>query len=86
MAGSDFLESSASTNNALNWGRTYLMCPPDHFGVFYEINPWMHTQVAPDRDLAHQTMGQSRCQYQAGRWNCSDDGTRTGITRSRFYR
>ena len=39
---------------ALSWGRTYLMCPPDYYGVFYEINPWMHTEVAPDRDLAQQ--------------------------------
>jgi len=28
------------------------MCPPQHFGVLYEINPWMHTEVAVDRDLA----------------------------------
>ncbi len=54
MAGSDFLDNNTTTNNALDWGRTYLMCPPDHFGVFYEINPWMHTQDAPDRDLAHK--------------------------------
>ncbi len=38
----------------LTWGRSYLMCPPDYFGVFYEINPWMHTDVAPDRDLAQR--------------------------------
>jgi N-dimethylarginine dimethylaminohydrolase len=31
------------------------MCPPDHFGVAYEINPWMHREVAVDRDRAtHQ--------------------------------
>jgi len=40
--------------DALSWGYTYLMCPPDYFGVFYEINPWMHTENAPDRDLAQQ--------------------------------
>ena len=49
------MASPDSTNTrearALDWGRTYLMCPPDYFGVFYEINPWMHTQIAPDRDL-----------------------------------
>lgn len=38
----------------LTWGKHYLMCPPDYFGVFYEINPWMHTQVAPDKELAYQ--------------------------------
>lgn len=39
---------------ALAWGRRYLMCPPTHFGVIYEINPWMHTAVAVDRDRAQE--------------------------------
>ncbi len=34
--------------------RAYLMCPPDHFGVMYEINPWMDRTVQPDRDLARK--------------------------------
>lgn len=29
-----------------------LMCAPDHYGVEYEINPWMHKSVPPDSDLA----------------------------------
>ncbi|HEX2384833.1 MAG TPA: arginine deiminase-related protein [Acidimicrobiales bacterium] len=36
----------------LGWGRRYLMCPPEHFGVLYEINPWMHREVSVDRDLS----------------------------------
>ncbi|HLH62500.1 MAG TPA: arginine deiminase-related protein [Ktedonobacteraceae bacterium] len=36
----------------LSWGKSYLMCPPDYFGVFYEINPWMHQEDRPDFDLA----------------------------------
>ena len=36
----------------LSWGRHYLMCPPEHFGVLYEINPWMHQEVAVDPDRA----------------------------------
>ena len=36
----------------LPWGRRYLMCPPQHFGVLYEINPWMHTEVRVDIDRA----------------------------------
>ena len=28
------------------------MCPPEHFGVLYEINTWMHTEVKVDADLA----------------------------------
>jgi N-dimethylarginine dimethylaminohydrolase len=38
----------------LSWGRTYLMCPPDYFGVYYEINPWMHQENRPDFELAMQ--------------------------------
>jgi N-dimethylarginine dimethylaminohydrolase len=31
-----------------------LMCRPDHYGVEYEINPWMHVQDRVDRDLARR--------------------------------
>ena len=39
-----------SPPGGLAWGRTFVMCPPLHFGVLYEINPWMsrEVQVAPD--------------------------------------
>lgn len=38
----------------LAWGRRYLMCPARHYGVLYEINPWMRREVAaePERSLA----------------------------------
>jgi N-dimethylarginine dimethylaminohydrolase len=36
----------------LTWGRRFLMCPPEHFGVLYEINTWMHKTVPVDRDRA----------------------------------
>jgi N-dimethylarginine dimethylaminohydrolase len=36
----------------LSWGRHYLMCPPQHFGVLYEINPWMHRSVSVEPDTA----------------------------------
>jgi N-dimethylarginine dimethylaminohydrolase len=36
----------------LAWGRRFLMCPPEHFDVLYEINPWMHQQVKVDLDIA----------------------------------
>ncbi len=29
-----------------------LMCPPDHYGIEYEINPWMNRSMASIRDLA----------------------------------
>src|SRR5215472_18504488 len=28
------------------------MCRPEHFGVEYEINPWMHVAVSVDHALA----------------------------------
>ncbi len=29
-----------------------LMCPPDHYGIEYEINPWMHKERQADHALA----------------------------------
>jgi N-dimethylarginine dimethylaminohydrolase len=31
-----------------------LMCPPDHFGIEYEINPWMNRSLQADRLKAAQ--------------------------------
>jgi len=31
-----------------------LMCPPDHFGLEYEINPWMKLSRQPERHLAQE--------------------------------
>ena len=42
------------TIDELAWGRRYLMCPPEHFGVLYEINPWMHAEVVVDKDRARE--------------------------------
>jgi N-dimethylarginine dimethylaminohydrolase len=36
----------------LPWGRRYLMCPPQHFDVLYEINAWMRLEVRVDPDRA----------------------------------
>ncbi|HMJ75331.1 MAG TPA: hypothetical protein VK507_05130, partial [Iamia sp.] len=36
----------------LTWGRRFLVCPPTHFGVLYEINPWMHSEVSVDGERA----------------------------------
>jgi len=38
----------------LSWGRRYLCCRPTHFGVLYEINPWMHAEVTVDPERALQ--------------------------------
>jgi len=56
----DYSNQSKTTHQAntslettpLSWGKSYLMCPPDHFGVFYEINPWMDQENRPDFELA----------------------------------
>jgi N-dimethylarginine dimethylaminohydrolase len=37
---------------SLPWGRRFLMCPPEHYGVLYEINPWMHQEVVVDLEQA----------------------------------
>ncbi len=42
----------------LEWGRRFLMCPPEHFGVLYEINPWMHREVSVDLDRARNQWGE----------------------------
>ena len=40
-----------------------LMCPPTHFGVEYEINPWMHLEVPVDRERARHQWDALRCIY-----------------------
>jgi arginine dihydrolase len=30
------------------------MCPPDYFGIEYEINPWMNVQMGSDSGRAHE--------------------------------
>ncbi len=30
------------------------MCPPDYFGIEYEINPWMNLRIGSDADRARQ--------------------------------
>jgi N-dimethylarginine dimethylaminohydrolase len=43
---------------------TILMCPPDHFGVEYEINPWMHIQNEVDHDRAGEQWNALLSAYQ----------------------
>jgi N-dimethylarginine dimethylaminohydrolase len=44
----DRLDRSDDTAPALAWGWHYLMVPPDHFRVDYEINPFMDVRDQPD--------------------------------------
>ena len=40
-----------------------LMCPPDHYGIEYEINPWMNRSLGAVRRLAFRSGGDcaTRC-------------------------
>lgn len=49
----------------LTWGRRFLMCPPEHFGVLYEINSWMSTSVAVDADRAMEQWSTLRATLEA---------------------
>ena len=33
---------------------TILMCPPDHYGIEYEINPWMSRSHKSDAEIARR--------------------------------
>lgn len=35
-------------------GGRVLMCPPDYYGIYYEINPWMSVAKQANRDLARR--------------------------------
>jgi N-dimethylarginine dimethylaminohydrolase len=37
-----------------------MMCPPDHYGIEYEINPWMNSARQADHGLAVQQWSQLR--------------------------
>ena len=37
-----------------------LMCPPDHYGIEYEINPWMNRSLGAVRELAFSQWKQLR--------------------------
>lgn len=50
------LQNVSDTSNARSNSRqaSFLMCPPDYFGILYEINPWMKREVQPDSELAKE--------------------------------
>jgi len=37
-----------------------MMCPPDHYGIEYEINPWMDRSRGTNRELAHEQWSKLR--------------------------
>ena len=45
-------QTSNGCSGSQHW--TYLMCPPDHYGLLYKINPWMDLANQPDLDLARE--------------------------------
>ena len=42
----------ANTAATMTTSAHILMCPPDHYGIEYEINPWMDRRQGADRHLA----------------------------------
>jgi N-dimethylarginine dimethylaminohydrolase len=42
-----------------------LMCPPDHYGIQYEINPWMDRRRQADHELAVRQWSQLRAALEA---------------------
>jgi len=50
--------------------KTVLMCPPEHFDIEYEINPWMHVDDPVCRELARsQWQGLYQLYTQALGWD-----------------
>ena len=45
----------------MKWAPRVLMCPPDYFGIEYEINPWMSRTRAVDRRRAMLQWNALRC-------------------------
>jgi len=45
--------------------RNLLLCPPDHYGIEYEINPWMNRSRASDRDVAVEQWNNLRALIEA---------------------
>ncbi len=54
MSLSQPMRSNSVHNAGQAWHWTFLMCPPAHFKVSYEINPWMHKTRQPDFELAQR--------------------------------
>ena len=49
------LTTSTTASETPQGGRSsarILMCPPDHYGIEYEINPWMSRQKQADHARA----------------------------------
>src|SRR4051812_294096 len=42
-----------------------LMCPPDHYGIEYEINPWMNRSLGAVREMAFVQWAKLRATLEA---------------------
>lgn len=40
-----------------------LLCPPTHFDVSYEINPWMHMEIQPEAQGTHAAYARLKQKY-----------------------
>ena len=48
------LRDSDSNDYFMDTRPRILMCPPDYFGIEYEINPWMNVRSAATRNSRQQ--------------------------------
>ena len=55
-----------------------LMCRPDHFGIEYEINPWMHVAIQVDHALATGAVGSAASHLRRPRRRHRARGARGG--------
>lgn len=52
MSAAEVAAADSRERRPLSWGRRYMVCPPQHFTVLYEINPWMRREVSVSPEKA----------------------------------
>jgi N-dimethylarginine dimethylaminohydrolase len=45
--------------------KTLILCPPLHFDITYEINPWMNTQIQVNKNTVHQQYTSLKKMYES---------------------
>ena len=63
-----------------------LMCPPDHYGIEYEINPWMNRSLGAVRELAFRQWQQPPRHARVARRAGRDDDAAAGAARPGVHR
>ena len=65
-----------------------LMCPPDYFGIEYEINPWMRlsNQSNPDRARAQWRVSEYQAAWRPSRASSGPSGAASTQPRTTSWR